>query len=138
MFINFCCVGMKCNTDFHVLCQLKQKSYVVTFMLCLGDVKFLNKKVLQTNITMETQSSKRCSNFSKEEEHLLVSLVSKYKDIIESKETNAVTWKKKNEKWMQIEKEFNANSGLNGCRSMKMLKEKYLNLKKKTKKNFTK
>ncbi|CAH1111432.1 unnamed protein product [Psylliodes chrysocephalus] len=94
-------------------------------------------KKLRFQLTMNTQP-KRGSNFSKDEEYLLISLVAKYKSIIELKATNAVTWKKKHNKWIQIEKEFNSNCGLNGRKSVKMLKEKYINLKKKTKKKISK
>ncbi|CAH1111602.1 unnamed protein product [Psylliodes chrysocephalus] len=94
-------------------------------------------KRLRFQLTMNTQP-KRGSKFSKNEEYLLISLIAKYKSIIESKATNAVTWMEKHIKWIQIEKEFNSNCGLNGRRSVKMLKEKYINLKKKTKENFPK
>jgi|GEM_PF-6177826 len=75
-------------------------------------------------------------NFSKDEEQLLVALVEKYKSIIENKKSNATTWKDKEKAWQMIEKEFNSNSGQNP-RNSKQLKEKYLNMKKKTKQKFS-
>ncbi|XP_072397647.1 myb/SANT-like DNA-binding domain-containing protein 3 [Diabrotica undecimpunctata] len=83
---------------------------------------------------MEASTSKifkRSANFSPEEEQVLISLCIKYKNVIECRETNAITWRQKNSAWIQLEKEFNATCGGSGYRSLKTLKEKYLNLKKK-------
>ncbi|XP_072387366.1 myb/SANT-like DNA-binding domain-containing protein 3 [Diabrotica undecimpunctata] len=78
---------------------------------------------------------KRSANFSAEEEQLLISLCIKYKNVIECRETNALTWRQKNSAWMQLEKEFNAACGGNGYRNFKTLKEKYMNLKKRVSEN---
>lgn len=86
------------------------------------------------NITQK--ADKRAANFSKYEEQLLINLVEKYKNIIESKKSNAVTWKDKEKAWLKIECEFNNKNNDNTFRSAKHLKEKYNNLKKGTKKKF--
>lgn len=78
---------------------------------------------------------KRAANFSINEEQLLIRLVKKYKNIIESKRSNAVTWKDKEKAWLKIECEFNSRNNDNTFRSAKHLKEKY-NLKKVLKRNL--
>lgn len=87
---------------------------------------------------MDTSGSKmnsRCANFTYEEEQLLIKLVEKYKNIVECKKSNSVTWKEKERGWHSIESEFNSSSGK--CfRSVKNLKEKYNNIKKKTKQKW--
>lgn len=82
------------------------------------------------------KAEKRAANFSKYEEQLLISLVEKYKKVIESKKSNSVTWKDKETAWLKIECEFNSKNNDNTFRSVKHLKEKYNNLKKNTKKKF--
>jgi len=82
------------------------------------------------------QENKRAPNFSKCEEQLLISLVEKYKNIIECKKSNVMTWKDKEKAWLQIENEFNSTNNSNAFRSVKHLKEKYNNLKKDTKRKF--
>ncbi|KYN10944.1 UPF0439 protein C9orf30 [Trachymyrmex cornetzi] len=84
---------------------------------------------------MEISCNKQI-NFSKDEEQLLVALVEKYKSIIENRKSNATTWKDKEKAWQVTEKEFNSNSGQN-ARNCKQLKEKYLNMKKRTKQRFS-
>ncbi|CAH1963906.1 unnamed protein product [Acanthoscelides obtectus] len=65
---------------------------------------------------------------------MLISLVSKNKDVIESKTGGTVTWKQKSSVWQSIEQEFRA---LTGChREAKTLRDKYFNSKKKTKSKF--
>lgn len=85
---------------------------------------------------MPKKVEKRAANFSTYEEQLLISLVEKYKNIIESKRSNVVTWKNKKKAWLKIECEFNSRNNDNTFRSAKHLKEKYNNLKKSTKKKF--
>ena len=93
--------------------------------------------LLQQSPEKGTQKpEKRAANFSKYEEQLLISLVEKYKTIIESKKSNSVTWKDKEKAWLKIESEFNSKNNDNTFRSVKHLKEKYNNLKKNTKKKF--
>ncbi|CAH1976165.1 unnamed protein product [Acanthoscelides obtectus] len=65
---------------------------------------------------------------------MLISSVSKKKDVIESETSGTVTWKQKSSVWQSIEQEFQA---LTGChREAKTLRDKYCNLKKKQKANF--
>ncbi|KAJ8929693.1 hypothetical protein NQ314_017587 [Rhamnusium bicolor] len=80
--------------------------------------------------------NKRSCNFSKEE-YLLVSLVENHKEVIECKKSNITTWKDKEKTWQTIETEFNSSSGRNGYKTVKTLKGKYSNLKKKTKRKFS-
>ncbi|CAH1955485.1 unnamed protein product [Acanthoscelides obtectus] len=65
---------------------------------------------------------------------MLISLVIKNKDVIESKTSGTGTWIPKSSVWQSIEQEFQA---LTGChREAKTLRDKYFNLKKKTKSKF--
>lgn len=82
------------------------------------------------------QEDKRAPNFSKNEEQLLIGLVEKYKNIIECKKSNVLTWKDKEKAWLKIEMEFNSKNNGNTFRSAKYLKEKFNNLKKKLKENL--
>ncbi|KAG5330283.1 MSD3 protein, partial [Acromyrmex charruanus] len=77
------------------------------------------------------KGEKRAPNFSKCEEQLLISLVEKYKNIIECKKSNVVTCKDKEKVWLKIESEFNSKNNGNAFRSVK-----YNNLKKDTKRKF--
>lgn len=78
---------------------------------------------------------KRSANFSVKEETLLVSLVKKYKNILECKMSDTNTNQQKTSCWIKIEKEFNAVSG-ESFRSEKVLRKKYDNIKKRVKKNM--
>lgn len=80
-------------------------------------------------------SNKRAVNFTRKEETLLVTLVKKYSEIIENKKTDSNSNKLKNDIWMKVSKEFNACSG-EANRSPSILRNKYLNLKKRSKKRF--
>jgi predicted ribosome quality control (RQC) complex YloA/Tae2 family protein len=88
--------------------------------------------------TSASNSTKRSGNFSKEEEQLLVSLVTQNKHIVENKKSGVISWKDKQEAWKRIEAEFNCQNTHNLYRNMKGLKEKYANLKKTTKQKFSK
>nr|CAI5859366.1 unnamed protein product [Callosobruchus analis] len=83
------------------------------------------------------EKPKRAYNFSKDEEYLLISSVDKYKHIIKCKTSGATTWREKDKAWEKIAEEFNCKCTNNGRRSAKVLKEKYKNLKKKTKEKFS-
>lgn len=76
----------------------------------------------------------RFGKFKDSEINLIMKLISKYKNIIENKKTDAVMWKQKQVTWEQITKEFNAINGT--TRSSKNIKCKYENLKKSAKKKF--
>ncbi|KAI4466373.1 apontic [Holotrichia oblita] len=74
----------------------------------------------------------RAANFSSEEKIQCLSLIKKYKNIIESKQTGSISWKKKEEVWQAIEKEFNSHSLV--FRSADVLKRFYNNNKKEMRK----
>ncbi|CAH1955781.1 unnamed protein product [Acanthoscelides obtectus] len=65
---------------------------------------------------------------------MLILLVSKNKDVIESKTCCTVTWIQKSSVRQGIEQEFQAPAGCH--REAKTLRDKYFNLKKKTKSKF--
>lgn len=92
-------------------------------------------ELLSSTEIPHSKRNARCPNFTQEEEQLLIGLVNKYKGVIECKKSNTVSWKEKELTWKKIEKEFNSNCK-NGFRSMKNLKEKYNNLKKRTKQKW--
>ncbi|KAL9930928.1 uncharacterized protein ACN427_000163 [Glossina fuscipes fuscipes] len=71
----------------------------------------------------------RSANFSVLEEKILLSILKKHKPIVESKGVDAVTWKEKRICWEKIHKEFGKLSPTD--RSIKNLKDKYENIKKK-------
>lgn len=55
-----------------------------------------------------TQKKSRVPNFSASDRSLLLKLTNSLKGIIESKKTDAVTWKEKLETWKKIEIKFNS------------------------------
>ncbi|XP_014292465.1 myb/SANT-like DNA-binding domain-containing protein 4 isoform X1 [Halyomorpha halys] len=82
----------------------------------------------------------RAANFTKEEESLLLKLVSSHSDVIENKKIDAVSNSLKVQEWEQIEKEFNSqNCGIKGqeSRDALSLKRKYENIKKSVKKKLS-
>lgn len=78
--------------------------------------------------------NKRTSNFSSTEEALLLSLVQKFASLLENKKTDSGANNKKNGCWAEIETLFNSSSTT--YRSAIILRRKYENMKKKTKKKF--
>nr|CAI5839280.1 unnamed protein product [Callosobruchus analis] len=86
---------------------------------------------------METiqQKKERGPNFLPQEKKLLLHLTGKYKNIIENKKSDSVTWREKDNIWRQIETEFNGTTtGL--TRTAKQLKMKYESVKKELKKRY--
>lgn len=77
-----------------------------------------------------TEKTKRCSNFTKEEERILTQLVHKNRNIIECKKSGQVTWEQKANTWRTIADEFNSTVG-GHFKGVQILKCKYANLKKK-------
>lgn len=75
------------------------------------------------------KTRERSTNFSSDERDLLVSLLQKYKDILENKKNDGATWKNKEMAWKLIEKQFNAQSD-GSFRSSKTLRIKYEGLKR--------
>nr|CAH7755404.1 unnamed protein product [Callosobruchus chinensis] len=92
---------------------------------------------LQAGLQSHNSTKKeRGRNFTPEEKKLLLHLTGKYKNIIENKETDGVTWQEKENTWKQIETEFNSiTNGL--TRTAKQLKLKYESVKKELKKRYT-
>ncbi|KAI4472112.1 hypothetical protein MML48_1g01845 [Holotrichia oblita] len=82
------------------------------------------------------ENIKRSNNFSNSEGRLLIELVEKNKDIIECKRTDTDNNRKKTDTWKAIEKEFNSLSGQTFT-DVKVLKNKYENIKKRTKKKVS-
>uniref|UniRef100_A0A6P7GXB8 Regulatory protein zeste n=1 Tax=Diabrotica virgifera virgifera TaxID=50390 RepID=A0A6P7GXB8_DIAVI len=74
----------------------------------------------------------RSTNFSKEEELLLLQEIDKYKSIVECKTTNKVNNKEKDEAWQKIVSNFNAKNFK--CRTFGQIKNNYDNLKTRTRK----
>lgn len=87
---------------------------------------------------MEKKKRIRAENFQENEILLLVEKATKYKDVIENKETDAITWQQKTETWQKICDEFNALS--DRYRDAKSLRLKYDCIKRgiKTKNNNNK
>lgn len=50
----------------------------------------------------------RSRNYTSEEKATLINIIIKYKNIIESKKTDKVSWKDKNNTWEIIRNEFNS------------------------------
>lgn len=82
------------------------------------------------------EETKRRENFSSAEINLLIELVKKYKNIIENKKSDAVTWREKEKGWELLTAEFNTMNPKAVKRTVKNLKGKWDNLKKLTKKKF--
>nr|CAI5843091.1 unnamed protein product [Callosobruchus analis] len=74
----------------------------------------------------------RGSNFSKDEELLLVRTVAKFKQVVECKITDKVNNQEKNEAWQKITHLVNANN--TSVRTAEQLRIKYENLKAKARK----
>lgn len=83
---------------------------------------------------MDKQNEKRAENYSQLEIETLIRHVEKYKHIVESKISYAVSWKEKKETWDKIAVEFNSELGCS--RTATKLKTKWENMKKTTKKKF--
>lgn len=78
---------------------------------------------------------KRTTNFTKSEENYLLQLIKKYGHILENKRTDSASNQNKNEAWLKVTREFNSSDTT--YRSLQVLKNKYLNMKKKTLKGFS-
>lgn len=84
---------------------------------------------------IKNKEKSRSKNFASDEVNRLISLVEKYKNVIENKETDSETWKHKDSCWQMIQKEFNVNV-TSDFRSVKTLKDKYNGLKKCARKEY--
>lgn len=76
----------------------------------------------------------RSSNYTKTEKYDLCTIVAGFKSIIESKKTDAVTWKDKEAAWDTVASQFNALSPNATFRSADSLKKCYENIKHTAKK----
>jgi len=91
-------------------------------------------------MTEETESTKkrvRSTNYTMEEKSYLINIIKKYKNIIESKQTDKLSWKDKSNAWETITNEFNATALSGTYRTTESLKKFYENLKKDTRKMAT-
>ncbi|XP_077270187.1 uncharacterized protein LOC143901635 isoform X2 [Temnothorax americanus] len=79
----------------------------------------------------------RAPNFSQDEKLILISLIKKYKLIIENKRTDAVSVRDKEEAWLKILDEYNQQSN---CRPRELgnIKNFWINAKKDAKKLYAK
>lgn len=57
-----------------------------------------------------TSKRPRAPNFSPDEKIRLLNIIKNYKDVVENKKTDAVTWHDKNNAWTKITAEFNATA----------------------------
>ncbi|XP_072402984.1 uncharacterized protein [Diabrotica undecimpunctata] len=79
--------------------------------------------------------ARRAPNFTAQEEKILVSLAKKYSHILENKMSNVDMNTKKVVAWKKIEEEYNSSVGSN-FREVKVLRKKYENIKKRSKRKF--
>lgn len=74
----------------------------------------------------------RGANFSAREKNILLNIINSFKNIIECKKSDAVTWKEKEQQWQEITMQFNAENGDLMPRSIDSLKKCYNNMKRNT------
>lgn len=77
---------------------------------------------------------RRNAVFRQHEEKILVSLVKKYKHIVENKKTDAITNKEKTKAWENIAKQYTSLTG--DFKECSCLRTKFNNMKKVSKKKF--
>lgn len=82
-----------------------------------------------------TKKRMRSTNYTTEEKATLINIITKYKNIIESKKTDKVSWKDKNDTWEIIKNEFNSIAPSGTYRATESLKKFYENMKKDTRRN---
>ncbi|KAI4455588.1 hypothetical protein MML48_9g00001464 [Holotrichia oblita] len=98
------------------------------------DIKKKINKPSQISKRIMDPSRKRCANFTPDEKLHVLSLIKLYKDIIENKKSDTVTWREKETAWENITKQFNASSNVLIKRTKESLKNFYENKKKETRK----
>ncbi|XP_063828327.1 uncharacterized protein LOC135077687 [Ostrinia nubilalis] len=76
----------------------------------------------------------RGPNFSSNEKEILIELITKFKDLVENKKTDAVTSANKNEGWRKLTEEFNSLSSFS-VRNTEQLKTCWDNIKRTTRKD---
>lgn len=76
----------------------------------------------------------RAPNYTNEEKITLLNIISNYKNIIECKKTDTVTWKDKEVAWVKVTEEFNAICPNLIKRTKKSIQKFYENKKKEVRK----
>lgn len=76
----------------------------------------------------------RSSNFSSHEKNLLIHILEKYQEVIESKKNDKASLQEKEKVWDQVREEFNELSMKKPVRTARQLKVCYENLKRKIRK----
>lgn len=76
----------------------------------------------------EEKKRKRSVNFSSSDKDLLFSIVFDYKNIVECKKTDGMTWREKEAAWEQITAKYNSQSTT--PRTLDALRKCFLNKKK--------
>ncbi|XP_036317996.1 myb/SANT-like DNA-binding domain-containing protein 3 [Rhagoletis pomonella] len=83
---------------------------------------------------MDDKKRNRLPNFTSGDESPLITLVERYANKIENKRSDAVSWEEKRKAWEEIDLKFESQTGIR--RGPKNLREKYENMKKRTRKNL--
>lgn len=84
-----------------------------------------------------TNVAKKRVNYTSEEKNVLISIVDKYKSIIENKTTNAVANNEKDKAWVLLCEDFNAR-GVKIYRDADSLRKQWSNMKQESKKKAAK
>ncbi|KAJ9591426.1 hypothetical protein L9F63_002032 [Diploptera punctata] len=79
----------------------------------------------------------RCSNFSSQEKNILIHIVEKYQDVIESKKTDKASVLEREKVWEGIAQEFNDIMLAEPVRTSRQLKMCYENLKRRIRKEVS-
>ncbi|CAH1117627.1 unnamed protein product [Phaedon cochleariae] len=79
----------------------------------------------------------RSSNYTQQEKNLLLNIILRFKHVVESKKTDAVTWRDKNSTWTKIATLFNSQSPTGTYRDVTSLRKVYENVKKTVRKTVS-
>lgn len=77
---------------------------------------------------------KRSPNFTAKEKTMLLNIIFTFKEVIECKKTDAITWKQKDEAWKKVTNIFNSQTTETFARTKESLKKFYDNVKKNVRK----
>ncbi|XP_050516283.1 uncharacterized protein LOC126891144 [Diabrotica virgifera virgifera] len=105
---------------------------IIVYKLIIANNK--EKSIFFKSKMEKSLKRSRGPNYSEREKQVLISIVYKYKDVIENKKTDGVTILQKEKTWKKIETEFNASSPGLINRSADSLKKYYDNRKKELRK----
>lgn len=75
------------------------------------------------------QKKKRAPNFTTSEKERVITLVGKYRSVLENKKTDSISVSAKNEAWIKLTQEFNALAPNNVFRTTESLKKFWDNAK---------